>query len=155
MEPLVVAAERTIDAPVSVLWEIVADLDGYHRHVEALAETAVVEGAGRGAIRRCVDASGAAWSETCTVWEPERCYVIEVDVATYPLKYRSLFRSFRGTWNLEPAGRGTRVSLSFDIELRRVPGASSLLRRLTRRARADLEAILASYAVTAARRSTG
>lgn len=66
MPSLQVRAVQIIDAPVSLVWEIVADLDAYHRHVGSLAESTVVEGAGEGAQRRCVDTAGSTWTETCT-----------------------------------------------------------------------------------------
>lgn len=155
MPSLQVRAVQIIDAPVSLVWEIVADLDAYHRHVGSLAESTVVEGAGEGAQRRCVDTAGSTWTETCTVWDPERRYVIEVDVSSYPLKYRGLFRAFKGTWVLEPNGQGAQLNLTFDIELRRVPGLSALTGRLGRRARSDVEDIATSYAAAAARRVAG
>jgi ribosome-associated toxin RatA of RatAB toxin-antitoxin module len=150
---LAVERSRVIDAPLSLVWEIVSDLDTYHQHTGTLTETTVISGEGQGATRRCVDASGNSWEETCTIWEPEQRYAVDVDVSTYPAKYRMLFRTFKGTWNVEPAGGQTRVTIRFEAELRRIPGAAKLVDKLAKRSRSDLEAILDSYAQTATARS--
>lgn len=147
---LAVKSSRTIDAPLFVVWKIISDLNTYHQHTDTLSKTIVISGEGRGATRRCVDASGSSWEETCTIWEPEQRYVVEVDVSTYPTKYRMLFRSFKGTWTVEPADGGTRVTIRFEAELRRIPGAARLVHTLVERSRSDVEAILDSYAQTAA-----
>lgn len=147
---LAVEGSRTTDAPLTVVWEIISDLDTYHEHTDTLSETTVISGEGQGATRRCVDASGAGWEETCTIWESEKRYVIDVDVSTYPTRYRMLFRTFKGTWNVEPADGGTRVTVRFEAELRRFPGLAKLADRLAERSRSDVEAILDSYARTAA-----
>ncbi len=150
---LTVEGGRVIDAPLSLVWEIVSNLDTYHQHTNTLTETTVISGEGQGATRRCVDASGNSWEETCTIWEPEQRYAVDVDVPTYPAKYRMLFRTFKGTWNVEPAGGQTRVTIRFEAELRRIPGAPMLVDMLAKRSRSDLEAILDSYAQTATARA--
>lgn len=145
MSTLTFERSLIIAAPVADVWAIVADLDGYARHTASLAETTVVSGAGEEARRRCVDTAGNAWEETCTVWSPEQSYTIEVDVSTYPAKYRALFRSFAGTWSVEPVDEGTRVTIRFEAELRRLPGLPVLGRALVRRGKSDIDAILSSY----------
>jgi len=141
---------RIIDAPLSLVWEIISDLDAYHQHTDTLTETTVISGEGQGATRRCVDASGNDWEETCTIWETEERYAIDVDVSTYPAKYRSLFRAFKGTWSVEPVGGQTLVTIRFEAELRRIPGLAMLVNKLAERSRSDVEAILDSYTRTAA-----
>jgi ribosome-associated toxin RatA of RatAB toxin-antitoxin module len=150
---LTVEASRVIDAPLSRVWEIVSDLGGYERHTDTLTETTVVSGAGGGVIRRCVDASGNHWEETCTTWDPERRYVMDVDVSTYPTKYRMLFQRFRGTWSVEPVESRTRVTIKLEADLRRIPGVARLTEKLAERSASDLDAILESYAEAATTRS--
>lgn len=142
-----VAIERSlfVAAPVSRVWEVVSAVDEYHRHTATLARTVVVSGAGKGAVRHCVDSSGKGWYETCTHWQWEREFGFEVDVTTYPLAYRALFRSFRGEWRVDPIDGGAVVTVRFDADLRRFPGASTLAANLTRRAQSELESILQSY----------
>lgn len=143
---MTVEHSATIDAPLSLVWEIISDLDSYHKHTTTLTETTVIFGEHQGATRRCVDATGNAWEETCIVWEPHHRYVMDVDVSTYPAKYRMLFRTLTGTWKVEPVQGQTRVTLRFDAELRRFPGLAMLTDKLADRSRSDVKAILDSYA---------
>lgn len=146
-----VAIERNlfVAAPVSRVWEVVSAFDEYHKHTATLARTVIVSGEGRGAVRHCVDSSGKDWYETCTSWEREREFGFEVDVSTYPLTYRALFRAFRGTWRVDPIDGGAVVTVRFDAEVRRIPGASTFAARLSERAESELESILESYRVAA------
>lgn len=145
MNVMTLERSRVIDAPVSRVWEVISDLDDYHAHTGTLASTKVVSGEGHGAIRWCVDSSGNEWEEACTVWEPGQQYEIEVDVSTYPTRHRTLFKSFRGTWTVEPVEGGTLTSIRFDAGLRRIPGLSTLASRLAERGGSDIEEILESY----------
>ncbi len=142
-----------IEAPLSDVWNVVADLNGYADHVDGLQETAVISGDGPGVRRRCVDVSGNDWEETCVLWEPEQRYVVDVDVSTYPASYRAMFKEFKGTWSTKPVDNGTEVTIRFDAELRSIPGLSQLVKRLTDQTRSDLDKTLASYADAAAGRS--
>ena len=153
MTTMALERSRIIDAPLSRVWEVISDLDGYYEHTDTLSNTTVISGQGRGARRRCVDASSNDWEETCTIWEPEQRYVIDVDVSTYPTRHRSLFRSFQGTWGVEPVDGKTRVTIRFDAQLRRIPGLARLVAKLAKRSGADVESILDSYARTAEARS--
>lgn len=155
MTRMTLERSRVIDAPVERVWGVLSDLDGYHSHAPALTHTRVLDSAGEigaGTRRRCEDTSGSTWEETCTLWEPNSRYVIEVDVSTYPARYRSLFRRFRGIWSVAPTtdGDATVATLTFDVELRRVPGVRLLAERMAARSGADLDSILASYAAAAA-----
>ncbi|HEX6197279.1 MAG TPA: SRPBCC family protein [Jiangellaceae bacterium] len=145
MSTLTFQRSLIIAAPVADVWATVSDLDGYAGHTSSLAETTVTSGAGAGARRRCVDATGKAWEETCAAWSPEQEYTIEVDVSTYPAKYRALFRSFTGTWSTTPVDEGTRVTIRFEAVLRRFPGRFILARALTRRSESEIDTILNSY----------
>lgn len=145
----VVVIERSlfVGAPVSRVWEVVSAVDDYHRHTAMLARTVIVSGEGKGAVRHCVDVAGREWYETCTTWEQGREFGFEVDVSTYPLSYRMLFRAFRGTWRVEPVDGGAVVTVRFDAGVRRIPGASILAAKLSERAESGLESILESYRV--------
>lgn len=134
-----VAIERSlfVAAPVSRVWEVVSAADEYHRHTATLARTAIVSGQGKGAVRHCVDVSGREWYETCTTWEPGRELGFEVDVSTYPPTYQMLFRAFRGTWRVEPVDGGAVVTVRFDAEVRRIPGASMIAAKLSERAESE------------------
>lgn len=113
----------------------------------------MISGAGQGARRRCVSSSARDWHETCIVWQPNDRYVMAVDVSTYPATYRVMFRTFTGTWSVTPVDGGTRVTIRFDAQLRRMPGLPALARRHAERGGADLESILDSYQHTAERQA--
>ncbi len=74
---------------------------------------------------------------------------MNVDVDTYPLRYRVLFSAFRGTWWVEPVGHQTRIGMRFDATLRNIPGVAKLVDRLVEQSGADLDATLASYEAAA------
>ena len=143
-----ISVERTrpVTVDIAVAWSVMSDMAGYAAHVDGLAETTVVAGAGLGAVRRCVDTSGADWHETCVVWEPGAGFTVEVDVNSYPLKFRTLFSAFRGTWWVEPRSAGTVIGITFEAELR--PLARAMGRQIEHRLTEDLDAILASYEQT-------
>lgn len=146
-----VAVERSlfVAAPISRVWEVVSAADEYHRHTATLARTAIVSGEGEGAVRHCVDVSGREWYETCTTWKQGREFSFEVEVSTYPSTYRALFRAFRGTWRVDPIDGSAVVTVRFDAQVRRIPGASVLAAKLRKRAESELESILESYRVAA------
>jgi hypothetical protein len=139
------AVERTrvVAADAEAAWAVVSDMGGYANHVNGLAETSMVEGAELGSVRRCVDTSGADWQETCVAWLPGSRFTVEVDVASYPLKFRTLFSAFRGTWWLDELEGETVVGIRFEAELRRV--ATTMRRQIEQRIEHDLDDILSSY----------
>jgi ribosome-associated toxin RatA of RatAB toxin-antitoxin module len=147
MRTLALTRSRPIAAPLPAVWAVVSDLDGYHRHAPGLAASAVIAGSGQGARRRCTDTAGASWQETCTVFAAQDRVVIEVDVATYPAKYRALFTAVRGTWSVRPsADGGTVAELHFDLTLRRLLPGRAARRAVAARFHPEMDAILASYA---------
>jgi hypothetical protein len=109
--------DRYIDAPRSRTWEVLSDLDGWGEHAPNLSKTEVVDGAAEGAVRRCYNNAGKGWSETCTLWQPGRRYVIEVDTSDYPYPMALM----RGTFSADDEGSGTRVRLQFDYRFKYGP----------------------------------
>jgi hypothetical protein len=145
MAAIVLEVTRDTDLPAEVVWPVIADLDGYAQHVSSLSSTTVIDGSGGGARRRCTDARGRDWEETCVLWEDGRRYVIEVDVATYPADLRALFRSFTGTWELTPRRDGSTMRLRFEGDVRGGRVGAAVVERMAAGARRDLERTLASY----------
>lgn len=141
---LAVERSRAVAADPEAAWSVISDMAGYADHVDGLAETRIVEGSGLGAVRRCVDTSGADWQETCVAWEPGRSFSVEVDTASYPLKFRTLFSAFRGTWWVEPIDGETIIGIRFDADLRRM--ARAMRSQIEQRIERDLDDILGSYA---------
>ena len=138
-------AERTraVQAHAAAAWSVVSDMAGYADHAEGLAETTITAGSGLGAIRRCVDTSGADWQETCVLWDPGSRFAVEVDVGSYPLKFRTLFSAFRGTWWVEEQEGETVVGIRFEADLRRL--AATMRRQIEQKIAHDLDDILESY----------
>lgn len=150
MATMTLEVARDSDLPVEAIWPIVADLDGYAAHVPTLSSTRVIDGARDGARRRCVDARGRDWEETCVLWEQGRRYTVEVDVSTYPPDLRAVFRSFRGTWDVVPRpDGGSTIRIRFDGDVRGGRAGAALVKRMAARATRDLEATLDSYERTA------
>jgi hypothetical protein len=109
--------ERYIDVPRADTWEVLSDLDGWGFHAPNLSKTEVIEGAAEGAVRRCYNNAGKGWTETCTVWQPGRRYVMEVDTSDYPYPVRLM----RGTFSVDDEGTGSRVKLRFDYQFKLGP----------------------------------
>ena len=136
--------ERRIDAPRAEAWEVLSDLDSWGAHAPNLSRTEVIEGgAAEGAVRRCYKNSGKGWSETCTLWQPGRRYVMEVDTSDYPYPMDLM----RGTFSVDDEGRGSRVALRFDYQFKygilgRIVGAMArpMFGRTCRRLLDSLEA---------------
>lgn len=115
-----------LDAPPTAVWPVVADHATYGDVAPNLRQVEVLEGAGVGMRRRCVDSGGRAWSETCTLWDEGNSYAFEVDTDApdYPYPLRRL----RGRWSVLPApGGGSTVELHFEAEPRGLLGRLALM----------------------------
>lgn len=108
---------RTVDAPASVVWDVVTDHELYADAAPNLATVEVLEGEGTGLVRRCVDTDGNAWTETCTRWTEGESFAVAVDVATSDF-HRRLFARFEGEWALEDGPDGVTVTVRFAYEPR-------------------------------------
>jgi hypothetical protein len=109
--------DRYIAAPRAHTWEVLSDLDAWADHAPNLSKTEVVDGAAEGAVRRCYNNSGKGWSETCTLWQPGRRYVMEVDTSDYPYPMTLM----RGTFSVDDEFPGSRVTLRFDYQFKGGP----------------------------------
>lgn len=111
VEPL--RSDVVLDAPRMVVWDALADLEGVSRWNPAIdrAECLSAARGGVGARRRCWMAPSGSMTETVTEWEPGRRITITVDEAS-PL------RSGIGRFQLTDAERGTRLTASFDYDVR-------------------------------------
>lgn len=139
------AVSRRYDLPASQLWEVVSDLDGYASHADGLSVTEVIAGEAESAVRRCVNDKGQEWNEAVAEWQEGRRYVIEVDTDTYPPPLRQMFKSFVGTWSVEPHAEGCEVTMRFDAEVRGGKLGVALVNRMAAKAQHDLERTLDSY----------
>jgi ribosome-associated toxin RatA of RatAB toxin-antitoxin module len=107
--------ERTVNAPRERVWAVISDHEGFGEAAPSLSHVEVVEGEGFGMRRRCYNAKGRGWSETCTLWEDGHRYAFEVDTSDYPYP----FSRMAGTWGAEPAATGTRITMLYEYEYRR------------------------------------
>lgn len=115
-----VSMHRTVDAPPAVVWDVLTDHELYGAVAPNLSTVEVVDGEGDGMIRRCVDADGNEWTETCTRWEPGRSFAVSVDVADSEF-HRRLFSRFEGEWRLAEVDDGVRITVGFAFEPRYGP----------------------------------
>lgn len=141
--PLDLDADRVVAADAPRVWEAIADAGGYADYVDGLAASAIVSGEGEGMVRVCRDERGNQWRETCTAWDPGRGYRMTVDVTTYPWHYRMLLDELAQTWQVEPGGEGTRVTLRFTGAVKL--GVIGRLAVRVLRARVPVERILDRY----------
>ena len=105
---------RKVNAPRSDAWAVLSDLNGWGDHAPNLSKTEVVAGSAEGAIRRCYNNAGKGWNETCTLWQPGRRYVMDVDTSDYPYPLDIM----RGTFDVDDAGGGSIIRLRFDYKVK-------------------------------------
>jgi ribosome-associated toxin RatA of RatAB toxin-antitoxin module len=125
---------RLFDAPPAAVWTVITDFDRYAEVAPNLSRVDVLDGDGEGMHRACTDTDGRTWTETCTVWEPEHRYAVEVHVAESPF-HRRLFHTFSGEWAMEPRDEGVLVTMTFSFLPRYGPLGWLLGRLLEREAR--------------------
>jgi hypothetical protein len=59
--------------------------------------------------RRCTSTGGAAWEETCTLWDDGRRFAVEVDTTDYPYPLAVM----RGLWQVDRHSGGSLVTMRF------------------------------------------
>jgi ribosome-associated toxin RatA of RatAB toxin-antitoxin module len=111
---------RTVDAPRAVVWDVITDQELYGEVAPNLSSAAVVEGAGEGMVRRCVDTDGNEWTESCTHWEEGQSFAISVHVEN-SVFHRRFFTYMDGEWRLSEDDDGVRMTITFDFEPRYGP----------------------------------
>ena len=140
MAETTITMDRTVDAPPDVVWDVITDHGLYAEAAPNLTSVDVLDGDGEGMVRRCIDTSGNAWTETCTRWEPNRAYAMTVDVTGSGF-HRRLFKRFRGEWRIEPVEGAVRIEITFDFEPRYGPFGAVTAWYLRRRAPGVVEQI--------------
>jgi ribosome-associated toxin RatA of RatAB toxin-antitoxin module len=103
---------RLVDAPAAIAWEVISDVEGYHKYAPNLSNSQVLEGEGEGMRRRCHNLQGRGWNERCVLWKAGQAYSMEVDTGDYPYP----FRKMQGTWSLEQRPDGVLVKMQFDYQ---------------------------------------
>lgn len=111
---------RTVDAPASLVWDVITDHELYAAAAPNLETVELLDGEGETLTRRCVDTDGNAWTESCTRWEPGRRFAVAVDVEDSEF-HRRLFSRFEGEWGLVETPAGVEITIAFDFEPRYGP----------------------------------
>lgn len=132
--------ERTVDAPPSIVWNVITDHELYAEAAPNLSSVDVVDGTAETMVRRCVDTDGNVWTEACTGWEPGKRFSVRVDVAESDF-HRRLFSRFEGEWGLEENDVGVKIEIAFDFEPRYGPLGVVISKYLTLKAPGLINAI--------------
>lgn len=106
--------DRAIDAPREILWNVITDHQLYGEAASNLSRVEVVEGRREGMKRRCYNANGEGWNETCIHWEEGIAYSFEVDTRDYPYPLSKM----QGTWGISETDDEYRVYLRFDYQVK-------------------------------------
>jgi ribosome-associated toxin RatA of RatAB toxin-antitoxin module len=109
--------ERYVEASRERVWEVVSDAANLADHAPNLSKSAVLAGEGEGMVRRCYNAGGDGWNETCTVWRPGHSYTMEVDTSDYPYPLSQM----KGTWEVREHGDGALIRLRYDYVMKYGP----------------------------------
>jgi ribosome-associated toxin RatA of RatAB toxin-antitoxin module len=111
-------AERIVDAPANVVWQVISDVGNYHHYTsEGISDVKILEGEGLGMVRQCSNPEGQSWTETCTAWVPGSHY--SFNVHTDSENFELPFRHFSGTWKIKPLrDNRTLLKLKFDYEFK-------------------------------------
>lgn len=150
---LTVTASRTVPHNVDEVWRVLSDHELYATVASSLSRVEILDGEGRGMMRRCTDTRGRSWEETCDLWEDGHRFGMEVDTSTYPTDLRLLLRRFRGEWAVEPDVDGARIIVRFEGNLRWGLIGRALARLMRPRAQRLADDVVAGYeAVLSGRR---
>lgn len=106
---------RLIDAPQSVIWDVITDHELYGEVAPNLSRVEVIDGAEETLVRRCVDTDGNAWTEACSAWDDGQQFAVEVDITNSEF-HRHLFNHMEGKWGLEDTSDGFEVFMRFDYD---------------------------------------
>ncbi|NDJ55253.1 MAG: SRPBCC family protein [Chloroflexi bacterium] len=106
---LTLHAERTIQAPTDIIWDVISDVERYAEYAPNLSR-AVKVGDGQTPSRRCWDTQGRGWNEACVLWEEGKQYSYVIDTSDYPYP----FVQMKGTWGMDPQADTVRVWMRFD-----------------------------------------
>lgn len=110
-----ISSQRAFDASADVVWDVITDPSLYADVAPNLSEVEVLEGEGKGMVRRCVDTNGNTWTESCDVWEPGRKFGVSVDVEDSEFHHR-FFNRFEGRWGLTERENDVLVRVEFSYE---------------------------------------
>ena len=139
-----VVETRRVRAAADVAWALVSDQSAYGSVAPSLRSTTVLHGSGVGMRRQCELPGGGAWEEVCVSWKEGSAFELDVDVGTYPVPLRQLFRAVRGRWAVRPAGADASL-VTMRLAMSMSPAAWLLKPYLRRRMRRETAVILDAW----------
>lgn len=143
-----------MDASADVVWSVITDPDVYEEVAPNLTVVEVLEGAGEGMVRRCVDTRGNAWTEMCRYWRPGRAFGVAVDVANSDF-HRRFFTRFSGHWELTERTDDVLVTIRFEFDTRYGPLGRLVTAYLARAAPSIVDGIFDGWEAEVERRLVG
>lgn len=109
---------RVMPANKAQVWDMISDLGNYHQVAPNIDGVKILSGgSGEGTVRQCSHGKDS-WQETCTLWQPQKRYVFEVD--TNAPNYPFPFSYLKGTWELSIiSDNETEVTMKFEAVYKR------------------------------------
>ncbi len=108
---------REVNADITTTWKLVSDVSNYHKIAPGI-DSIEIEGEGANMKRTCHHGKDR-WSETCTLWEPEKKYSFSVNTNESKSPYK-MFKSIIGTWEVGEINKNqTRIVMTFEFQYRR------------------------------------
>ncbi|GLR70454.1 SRPBCC family protein [Agaribacter marinus] len=114
MKTLSVTAE--VNAPLSIVWQVVADVYNYHLYAPNITESVYVRGDGVNSVRKCSSKEGS-WLEVCTNWSNLDSYSYKV--LTEGDNYPYPFKALDATWKTVEISSGkVEINLTINISFK-------------------------------------
>ncbi|MEO1203603.1 MAG: SRPBCC family protein [Pseudomonadota bacterium] len=104
---------REVNAPASLVWNVMTDHPGYADAASNISRVEVVSGDGLGMQRRCYGPKSENWLETCKHFDEGRAFAFRVhtEAPDYPYPIAEL----SGRWAVEPTAAGSEFSIRIDV----------------------------------------
>ena len=110
----VLLQKTVVHADRESCWQVIADLENYHKLAPNIDAVRILSGSGKGMVRSCSHGENS-WSETCTLWEKGTAYAFEID--TNAPNYPYPFKKLSGHWQLTAISPSqTELSLTFKVQ---------------------------------------
>jgi hypothetical protein len=139
-----------VPVPAEAMWQVVGRIGDIGRCMPSLQVSEILDGKipGVGAVRRCVDQRGKAWSEECVAFDPGRSFVVRflTEAPGFPFPAHAMI----GGWGVTPTGDGCDVQVWWELEPKPRLLAPILLPILAFQADRDFTGIIARMAAEAA-----
>lgn len=108
--------ERTVNAPLDVIWKLVSNVADYSRYAPNIDTSRIISGEGVGMVRECTSKEGR-WRELCTTWKDNDHY--EFEVQTQASDYPYPFKVLQGKWSVEKIDENnTTIRMVFNVDFK-------------------------------------